>query len=455
MENCMKKVFLFVIFLNSFTSAYTTNFLTTDSAQNVPVRYLISRKTPEKINRITEAKWFQMTYISVPLIVTGSLVEMKKEPFRSLRNEYVPSFHHGYDDYLQYVPIFALVGMKAAGVESRSSWGRMLTSDAFSAALMATTVNVMKLVIDSRRPDGTALNSFPSGHSATAFMAATMFHKEYGVRSPWYSIGAYTVATATSVSRLLNNRHWVSDVMVGAGIGILSTELGYYFADLIFGKKGLRHPQYDFDVTYSDISSFLGLYMGFTMMPRQISLSPEINFNTSTGSTVGVEGAYYITPYVGVGAELLASSIPMKIQSGLSVPSNAHLESGAFNTITTSLGAYFSLPISKRWYLGSKLLAGYGNFQGNGVDVVWNDSETREEVRSDFLKMKHANFFNAGTGISLSFWAKKNLLAKGFLDYKVAPVNIQYYEASGSQSYQESRQTLHSLTLGASVNIVW
>lgn len=326
---------------------------------------------------------------------------------------------HGSLQVSQYVPIFALVGMKAAGVESRSSWGRMLTSDAFSAALMATTVNVMKLVIDSRRPDGTALNSFPSGHSATAFMAATMFHKEYGVRSPWYSIGAYTVATATSVSRLLNNRHWVSDVMVGAGIGILSTELGYYFADLIFGKKGLRHPQYDFDVTYSDISSFLGLYMGFTMMPHHISLSPEINFNTSTGSTVGVEGAYYITPYVGVGAELLASSIPMKIQSGLSVPSNAHLESGAFNTITTSLGAYFSLPISKRWYLGSKLLAGYGNFQGNGVDVVWNDSETREEVRSDFLKMKHANFFNAGTGISLSFWAKKNLLAKGFLDYKV------------------------------------
>jgi hypothetical protein len=41
------------------------------------------------------------------------------------------------------------------------------------------------------------------------------------------------------------------------------------------------------------------------------------------------------------------------------------------------------------------------------------------------------------------------------LDYKVAPVNIQYYEASESQLYRESRQTLHSLTLGASVNIVW
>ena len=87
--------------------------------------------------------------------------------------------------------------------------------------------------------------------------------------------------------------------------------------------------------------------------------------------------------------------------------------------------------------------------------MVQNDPETGTEVRSDFLKMKHANFFNAGTGISLAFWAKKNLLAKGFLDYKVAPVNIQYYEASEPRPYQESRQTLHSLTLGASVNIVW
>ena len=70
-------------------------------------------------------------------------------------------------------------------------------------------------------------------------MAATMLHKEYGTtRSPWYSIGGYTVATATAVSRMLNNKHWLSDVMVGAGIGILSTEVGYFLTDLIFKDKG-------------------------------------------------------------------------------------------------------------------------------------------------------------------------------------------------------------------------
>ena len=52
------------------------------------------------------------------------------------------------------------------------------------------------------RPDGSNNHSFPSGHTAMAFMAATMLHKEYGTtRSPWYSIGGYTVATATAVSR--------------------------------------------------------------------------------------------------------------------------------------------------------------------------------------------------------------------------------------------------------------
>ena len=61
-----------------------------------------------------------------------------------------------------------------------------------------------------------------------------MLHKEYGHRSPWYSIGGYTVATITGVTRQLNNRHWMSDIMVGAGIGILATELGYFLADLIF-----------------------------------------------------------------------------------------------------------------------------------------------------------------------------------------------------------------------------
>ena len=104
----------------------------------------------------------------------------------------------------------------------------MFVSDVFSVGAMAVTVNGLKYTIKRMRPDGSRRNSFPSGHTATAFMTATMLHKEYGWRSPWFSIGGYTAAAVTGVSRLLNNRHWMTDIAAGAAIGIGSVHLGYF-----------------------------------------------------------------------------------------------------------------------------------------------------------------------------------------------------------------------------------
>ena len=124
--------------------------------------------------------------------------------------------------------------MKLAGVKGRSSWKELAVSNAFSAALMAGAVNTLKYTVREMRPDNTTANSFPSGHTATAFMCATILHKEYGHLSPWYSVGGYMLAGLTGVTRQLNNRHWVGDVLVGAGIGIIATDLGYFLSDLIF-----------------------------------------------------------------------------------------------------------------------------------------------------------------------------------------------------------------------------
>ena len=190
-------------------------------------------------HQILDSKLYQTTHIGVPLIVAGSIFYQKDHAFRNMRNSYIPRFQLRYDDYLQYSPGIIMLGLKSFGVEGRSSWGRMLTSDAFSAGLMALTVNSLKSTISKERPDRSSNNSFPSGHTATAFMFATMLHKEYGMtRSPLYSVLGYSLATGTAVSRQLNNRHWLSDVLTGAGIGIISTELGYYLAGLIFKEKG-------------------------------------------------------------------------------------------------------------------------------------------------------------------------------------------------------------------------
>lgn len=206
------------------------------------------RRSPfvRDMERITSSRAYRITYIGVPLIVAGLVVQERDRGFRHLRNDYVPSFRLHYDDYLQYAPAALMLGLKIGGVRGRSSWGRMLVSDAFSVALMAGAVNSLKYTCRMPRPDGSNNKSFPSGHTATAFMAATMLHKEYGPRSPWYSIAGYSMATVTGVSRMLNNKHWFSDVLVGAGIGILSVELGYLFADLIFKERGLTEFEQDF-----------------------------------------------------------------------------------------------------------------------------------------------------------------------------------------------------------------
>lgn len=146
-----------------------------------------------RIDRHTSTKAYRMLFVGTPLIVGGVVMQAYDSDFQRLRNGYSRSFRHDYDDWLQYAPAGAMVALKACGVRGRSSWGRMLVSDAFSAGLMAIGVNSLKYSCRVMRPDGSSRNSFPSGHTATAFMAATMLHKEYGHRSPWYSIGGYTV----------------------------------------------------------------------------------------------------------------------------------------------------------------------------------------------------------------------------------------------------------------------
>ncbi|MBP1540187.1 MAG: phosphatase PAP2 family protein [Prevotella sp.] len=132
-----------------------------------------------------------------------------------------------------------------------------------SYAIMAGFVNTIKYTAKEMRPDGSSANSWPSGHTATAFVGATLLHKEYGMtRSPWFSVAGYGVATATGIMRVLNNRHWVSDVLSGAGIGIMSTELAYALSDLIFKGRGLLRGDIVSNKNIIEHPSFFSISMG-------------------------------------------------------------------------------------------------------------------------------------------------------------------------------------------------
>jgi membrane-associated phospholipid phosphatase len=153
------------------------------------------------------------------------------------RNEHFSQFRTHVDDYLQYVPIVAVYGLNAAGVKGKNNFGNRTAIIVKAELMMAVLTYSLKKITAVPRPDTGEPTSFPSGHTAQAFAAATFMAKEYGHKSVWYSIGAYSVATSVGVLRVMNNRHWVSDVLAGAAIGILSTNIAYLTHRYKWGDK--------------------------------------------------------------------------------------------------------------------------------------------------------------------------------------------------------------------------
>ena len=144
----------------------------------------------------------------------------------SLRSQFM-GFRTRVDDFMAGAPSITVVGLSLAGISGRHGLRDQVLIGTLSYGLMISTVSSLKAITRTQRPDLTTYNSFPSAHTATAFMGAELLHQEYKHRSPWYSVGGYTVASATGVLRMLNDRHWLSDVFVGAGIGMLSTKVVY------------------------------------------------------------------------------------------------------------------------------------------------------------------------------------------------------------------------------------
>ena len=255
-----------------------------------------------------------MTFVGIPLFAAGWAIKGDKAMFRvnakaeqgGKRNtQLLTDFKTGIDDYTQFFGPAMVVGLKLGGYEGRSDWPRLLASAAASYAIMAGFVNGIKYSAKEMRPDGSTANSWPSGHTATSFVGATLLHKEYGLtRSPWWSVAGYGVATATGVMRVLNNRHWVSDVMSGAGIGIMSTELGYAICDMLFKQKGLLRNDLILD---NENPSFFSISMGLGLGSKDLEFEEDgekrnIEFRAAT--VVDAEGAYFFNKYVGVGGRL-------------------------------------------------------------------------------------------------------------------------------------------------------
>lgn len=141
------------------------------------------------------------------------------------------------DDYTQYAPLVITAGLKLAGVKSKNDLLNSSILAAKSFVLSSGISFAFKYAIPTTRPSGNDIESFPSGHTTVAFTTATIMHMEFKDTSPWYSVLGYTFATATGAMRIINNKHWLPDVLAGAVIGMASTQLVYATHKYRWGKK--------------------------------------------------------------------------------------------------------------------------------------------------------------------------------------------------------------------------
>ncbi|WP_442591282.1 phosphatase PAP2 family protein [Pedobacter sp. AW31-3R] len=192
------------------------------------------------------------SFIVPAVLVSYGLVSLGNNAIRTLDyttkaelQEDHPLFANHLDNYIQYAPMATVYALNLAGVKGKHGIVDQTALYILSFGIMGGATTAVKRLANRDRPDGSNNYSFPSGHTANAFAAAEFLNREYRDVSPWIGYAGYTVATATGVLRMYNNKHWLSDVVAGAGVGIASTKIAYliypHLKKLVMGKQSLHY----------------------------------------------------------------------------------------------------------------------------------------------------------------------------------------------------------------------
>jgi membrane-associated phospholipid phosphatase len=143
-----------------------------------------------------------------------------------------PNFHTNAADYLMWAPSASVYVMDAFKVRTQHTFKEHLILDAGSILVTGALGFGMRKISENIDAYNSENTKFPSGHTANAFRGAEIVHQELKFSHPVLSYSGYLVATSVGLLRMYNKQHFLSEVIAGAGLGILSTKLTYW----IFGK---------------------------------------------------------------------------------------------------------------------------------------------------------------------------------------------------------------------------
>lgn len=368
----------------------------------------------------------------VPMMVVGGVTSLGESQMRRTVGPIASHSNSAIDNLAPYSPL-ALTGvLKLCGVETRSSWGRLAVSSAFSGVIMAGLGEGLKHAVGERRPDAMGYDAFPSGHTMTAFTCATIMSRELGWRSPWYSVGAYTAASAIGLSRVMRGRHWAGDVVFGAGLGITATNLGYLFADMIYGERGLSEGYRNAGrACLPDRPSFLGIGMEM-MTGRRLRLPGSLaGMRIDCGAAVATtaEGAWFFSPRWGVGGRFRVSSAPLGV-------AGEEMTGKPMDAVEADCAVWFNQTLEATCALTAKVFAG----------AEWSMATDLGDGR---VKIGSATSPTAGVGVGVIKAVRRNTALRLGAEYSFTPERLEFTAAGATLAATTPRHAL-----GISVGIV-
>lgn len=279
------QIILLLLFINSSLFASVIEPVDTISPENVGYKYepvddefmkeiedlMMKEEKQEKVGQAIDSfqknmldQEMKFDWMSTLPILKGLFLTKTSNKFTH-RDVIFPFKSSDFSEYIPSITPLAITwALKGLGIESRSKAKRLATANAIGLGIDVSLVLSMKKMFDRQRPDGKDNDSYPSGHSALAFFSATILDREYGHYSPWVSVAGYSLAMGTQIRRIHLNRHYLNDVILGAGIGTVSANLGYFITDKIFGKNQINSPL----VNLSDANR----YIKFLNKPSSITL---------------------------------------------------------------------------------------------------------------------------------------------------------------------------------------
>jgi len=269
------------------------------------------------------------------------------------------------------------------------------------AGLTAGVTEGLKRTVRSERPDRSDNRAFPSGHSAIAFMGATVLEREFGRKSPWITLGAYSVASGVGIERVIEGRHNSWQVVAGAGIGVLATRFGYWISDEIFGTPGSRRDEFLL-TTEPENLPFLALETSMLLPFGRLNMGNGVFLNPEVALSVGAKAGAPLTDEWGLVGRLAVRAVPLYVDSDCRTTYVASLTS-----LGLEFGVSYSHPLNRRFEVNAEAVAGYFKYFGlssvdDAVTTGWGTPSGRLLVGTR-CRLNDSISFGAGVGCDVSY----------------------------------------------------